>query len=150
LCHRCHVKPSEPAGEPTKSKVAGRERGIAMGEVTLIVEHEIKPGRLADFTRLAHELIARTRTEPGAVRYDYHLSEDGRRDVNIEVFRDADAVLVHSRNVADLLPSITDAAPIVRLDVIGDVSAELRAEIAAVATGYFALVDGLDREPGGA
>ena len=114
-----------------------------MAEVTLIVEHEIKPGRLEDFTRMAHQLIARTKVEPGALRYDFHVSEDGRRDVNIEVFRDADAVLAHGRNVADLLPAITEAAPIVRLDVIGEVSDALRAEIADAVTGYFSRLGGL-------
>lgn len=115
-----------------------------MREVTLIVEHAIKPGRLEDFSRLAHLLIARTKDEPGALRYDYHVSEDGRRDVNIEVFRDVEAVLAHGRNVADLLPAITEAAPIVRLEIIGEVSDELRAQVAAVATGYFRRLGGLD------
>jgi quinol monooxygenase YgiN len=114
-----------------------------MGEVTLIVEHEIKPGMQDEFTRMARELIARTEAEPGALRYDYHLSETGDRDINIEVFRDADAVLAHGRNVADLLPAIIDVAPIVRVDVIGDVTEELRAEIAGVARGYYRRIGGL-------
>ena len=104
----------------------------------------IKPGRLDDFTRMARELIVRTRAEAGAVRYDYHVSEDGGRDLNIEVFRDADAVMAHSRNVADLLPAITEAAPIVRLDVIGDVTDEVRSEIAGVVRGYYKKIGGLD------
>ena len=48
-----------------------------MGQVTLIVEHQIKPGRLDDFKERALHLIERTMAEVGALRYDYFLSEDG-------------------------------------------------------------------------
>ena len=113
-----------------------------MGQVTLIVEHQIKPGRLDDFKERALHLIERTMAEVGALRYDYFLSEDGQRDLNIEVYQDAEALLAHARNVADLLPGITDAAPIVRLEVIGDASPEVRAEVAGVVTGYFQPLGG--------
>lgn len=116
-----------------------------MGQVTLVVEFAIKPGRLDDFTAAAHALIARTSEEPGTLRYDWHISEDGRQGVNLEQFEDAAAFLVHHRHVSDLVAAIGDAADQDRFHVIGEVSDEARSELTDTATGYFQLFGGLER-----
>jgi quinol monooxygenase YgiN len=116
-----------------------------MGEVTLIPVFHIKPGRLEDFKAAAATLIARTNEEPDTLRYDQYLSDDGTRMVNIEVFRDADAFVYHNRNVADLVPALVDAGPIAHIDVIGEVSDALRAELSGNDLAYLGQLGGIDR-----
>lgn len=116
-----------------------------MAEVTLIPVFEIKPGRLEDFTVAAAALIERSATEPDTLRYDQHLSADGTRMVNIEVFRDADAFVFHNRNVADLVPALVEAGPIAHIDVIGEVNDALRQELAGVDVAYLRQIGGIDR-----
>lgn len=103
-----------------------------MGEITLIPVFEIKPGRLDDFKAAAARIIERTAQEPDTLRYDQFLSADGTRMVNIEVFKDADAFVYHNRNVADLVPDLFDAGPVVHLEVIGEPSDEMRAELGGI------------------
>lgn len=116
-----------------------------MGQVTLVVEFEIEPGRLADFRSAAEALIDRTDSEVGTLRYDWHISEDGGQCVNLELFDDAAAFLVHHRHVADLVPAIDAAGRIVRFSVIGEVSDEVRTELAGTASGFFSLFRGVSR-----
>lgn len=100
-----------------------------MGEITLIPVFEVKPGRLEDFKAAAAAIIERTSQEPDTLRYDQFLSADGARMINIEVFKDADAFVYHNRNVADLVPALFDAGPLVHLEVIGEPSEEMLTEL---------------------
>jgi quinol monooxygenase YgiN len=116
-----------------------------VSEVTLIPVFEVKAGRLEEFTAAAAALKARSGAEPGTLRYDQYLSEDGSRMVNIEVFRDADAFVIHDRNVADLVPALTDAGPLAHIDVIGEVNDALRAQLANVEVTYLSPLGSVDR-----
>jgi len=116
-----------------------------MGEVTLIPVFEIRPGRIDDFRAAAAKVIERVKGEPGTLRYDQYLSDDGTRAMNIEVFRDADAFVHHNRNVADLLPAQFDAGPVVHLDVIGETNDAMREELASVAASWLMPFGSIDR-----
>ena len=116
-----------------------------MGEVILIPVFAVKPGRLEDFKAAATRIIERVEGEPDTLRYDQHLSADGTRMVNIEVFRDADAFVYHDRNVADLAPALFDAGPIVHVDVIGEVSEAMRAQLASANVTYLTMLGSVAR-----
>jgi len=116
-----------------------------MAETTLLVDFEIKPGRTEDFKAAAQKLFEKTNEESGTLRYEYFLSDDGRRNRNIEVFKDADAFVYHNRNVADLVPALFDTLDRVSISVIGDTNDDLRAELADVDTVHFEKLGGIDR-----
>lgn len=116
-----------------------------MAQTTLLVEFDIKPGRTDDFKAAAKALFARAQEEPGTLRYDYFLADDGTRNVNIEVFEDADAFVVHNRNVTDLVPALFEAVDRVSIAVIGDTNDDLWAELADVETRHFELLGGIER-----
>ena len=112
---------------------------------TLLVEFDIKPGRTDDFKEAAQALFDRTQGEPNTLRYEYFLSVDGTRNVNIEVFRDADAFVFHNRNVADLVPALFETLERVRIAVIGDANDDLWAELADVETVHYQRLGGITR-----
>ena len=116
-----------------------------MAQTTLLVEFDIKPGRTDDFKAAAKVLFARTQHEPGTLRYDYFMSDDGRSNVNIEVFADADAFVAHNRNVADLVPALFDAVDRVSIAVIGDTNDALWAELAEVESRHYDRLGGIER-----
>jgi quinol monooxygenase YgiN len=106
---------------------------------------EIKPGRTEDFRAAAATIIERVNGEPGTLRYEQFLSHDGTRAINIEVFRDADAFVYHNRNVADLVPPLFDAGPVVHVDVIGEVNGAMREELGFADVAYLAALGSIDR-----
>jgi quinol monooxygenase YgiN len=114
-----------------------------MAEVTLIPVFEVKPGRVDDFRAAAAKVMERTSGEPNTLRYDQYLSVDGTRMVNIEVFKDADAFVFHNRNVADLVPELFDAGPVVHLDVIGETNEAMITELGDVDVSFHAQIGGI-------
>ena len=116
-----------------------------MAETMLVVDIAIKSGRVDDFRAAAEALFERTQGEPGTLRYDYFISDDGTRNINIEVFKDADAFVFHNRNAADLVPALVDAGDILRIDVVGDVNDDLYKELEGNALLHFEKLGGVTR-----
>jgi len=116
-----------------------------MAETMLIVDTHIKPGRVEQLRAAAEALFERTQEEPGTLRYDYFISDDGLRDIHVEVFKDAAAFVYHNRNVADLVPALFENGEIQRIDVIGDVSDELYAELEGNNLKHFEKLGGITR-----
>ena len=116
-----------------------------MAETMLVVDIAIKPGKEADFRKAAQALFERTQDEPGTLRYDYFISDDGTRNINIEVFKDAAAFVAHNQNAASLVPALVAAGDIVRIDVVGDQSEELYAELEGNALLHFTKLGGITR-----
>ena len=112
---------------------------------TLFVEFDIKPGATEAFKRAAQALFERTQGEPDTLTYDYYLSADGTRNVNVEVFKDADAFVFHNRNAADLVPALFDCLDKVSITVMGDQNDDLWAELKDVETIHYPHLGGITR-----
>jgi len=82
-----------------------------MAQTTLLVEFDIKPGKTEAFKAATKAIFAKTQEEPGTLRYEYFLSDDGTSNMNIEVFEDADAFVYHNRNMADVVPALFETTP---------------------------------------
>ena len=116
-----------------------------MATTTLLVEFDIKPALTDDFKVAAEALFAKTQSEPNTLRYEYFLSTDGTRNVNIEVFKDADAFVHHNRHVADLVPALFETLDHVKIAVIGDANDDLWAELADVERVHYQRLGGITR-----
>ncbi len=116
-----------------------------MAETMLIVDIAIRPGKVDDFRAAAQALFERTQEEPGTLRYDYFISDDETRNINVEVFDGAAGFVAHNRNCAPLVPALVAAGDIVRIDVIGDDSDELYAELEGNALLHFTKLGGVSR-----
>jgi quinol monooxygenase YgiN len=69
--------------------------------VSWIVELAIKPGQLDAFRALVNDMVAATQAdEPGALNYEWFISEDGHRCHIYERYADSAAVMTHMGNVA--------------------------------------------------
>jgi len=103
-----------------------------------ILETSLDPTRTGELRRLAGEMSEIVRAEePGCLRYDWHLSEDGSRCHIIEGYADDAALLTHvqgfNRRWARPLFAILKPE---RMVVYGDPGPEARAAIAALRPVY--------------
>jgi len=90
--------------------------------VQFTVDLTIEEGRLAAFEETARAMVAGIEKEPGALAYDWYLSDDRKRCRLIELYADADAVLAHLTGpvVNQLVPKILETSRLDALEVYGD------------------------------
>ena len=115
-----------------------------MTMVTLVVEFAIKPG-MAEAHRAVSVRMrsAVEREEPGTTGYDWWLSDDGTRGVDIETFEDSDALVHHMANTAPLVAELVANADVLRVEVLGGLTPRGGPPCAGAATGYFTLMGGI-------
>ena len=117
-----------------------------MSEITLLVEIDIHEGKTEAFRAAVSALVASVQAnEPGALRYDFYISDDGRRDWNVEVFEDSEAVIAHMENVRDLLPELLATATFTRIEVLGDITSAGLEALGELATGPWRLIGRVTR-----
>ena len=115
-----------------------------MGELQGIVRFTFHPGKVEEFKRLSAECLEIVRTkDAGTLRYDTYFNEDESESIVLERFRDADALVLHSQNMAPLMESIM-ATGSVSGELLGDLSEELRAQMAGSPVGLFTLYQALE------
>lgn len=117
-----------------------------MEPITLLVEFAINAGRLDAYRAASARLReAVQRDEPGTIRYDWWLSDDGTRGFNIEMFESSAALAAHMEHTAPLVVDLVAAADVMRVEVLGSLTAEGHAAIDESATGYFRQLGDIQR-----
>ena len=91
---------------------------------------KIAPGDLAEFKRVAAQVLELTIPEPGVVGYDWFFNEDETACEVREVYADSDAMLSHIATVGDVLGPMVDLGGGLEARVFGNPSAELTAALA--------------------
>ena len=110
-----------------------------MGELQGIVRFTFHPGKVEEFKRLSAECLEVVRAQDdGTLQYDTYLNADESRAVVLERFRDADALILHSQNMAPFMEGIM-ATGSVEGELLGDLSEELAAQMEGSPVGLFTL-----------
>ena len=116
-----------------------------MGELQGIVRFTFHPGMVEEFKRLSAECLEIVQAEDdGTLQYDTYFNGDESQAIVLERFRDADALILHSQNMAPLMESIM-ATGSVSGELLGDLSDELAAQMAGSPVGLFTLYQALAR-----
>ena len=90
-------------------------------------EHSIVEGKINEFKMLAAGIIERVEaTEPNTLSYEWFLSDDDSTCYVVQIYKDSEAVMAHLGNIADLLGSFDEVAPLTGLMIFGSPSDELR------------------------
>jgi quinol monooxygenase YgiN len=105
----------------------------------------VKEGRLAGLKEHFKLMIEMTSKEPGALCYDFWLSEDEARVFIHERYTDNDAALAHVQNVGDHLGPFLDAIEMDPIVILGPVNDEVKGVFAAFGAGYTTFLGGLNR-----
>jgi quinol monooxygenase YgiN len=93
---------------------------------------KIAPGDLAEFKRLAAELLELSKSEAGALQYDWFFSADETRCVVRETYANSDAVLAHLANVGELVGKLAAVGGGLQIEGFGPVSPQLLDAAAAL------------------
>jgi quinol monooxygenase YgiN len=102
-----------------------------MSELIGIARFKLHEGKLDEFKRLSAEAVEIVRTkDSGTLQYDTYLNDDQTECVIVERYRDSEAAIEHARNVADLSEAVLAIVTVVHGEVLGEPSAELRANLA--------------------
>jgi quinol monooxygenase YgiN len=108
-----------------------------------VIQLTVKPAALAEFQALTREMVAATRSEPGAVCYERYLNGDGRTVHIYERYVDATAAVAHLKrfqgSFAAQFDALVDRGPVF---VYGTVSDELRLLLDRLGAVYFDFLDG--------
>ena len=82
--------------------------------------------------------------DPGTLRYECFVSEDGKELTFLETYADSEAVLAHGANVADAVGELTGVAEITSLELFGDPSPQVRSALAPMGAKLYPFVNGLE------
>jgi quinol monooxygenase YgiN len=104
-----------------------------VSELVGIARFKLHEGKLDEFKRLSAEAMEIVRTkDSGTLQYDTYFNEDQSECVVIERYRDSEAAIEHAANLRDLSEAILAIVSVVHGEVLGEPSAELRANLADV------------------
>ena len=102
---------------------------MATTELQAIVRFRFHDGDVDEFKRLSAQCMEIVRAQDcGTLQYDTFFNDDETECIVIERFRDSDALIQHSENLAHLMDAII-ATGSVSGELLGAPSTELRARI---------------------
>ena len=114
-----------------------------MSELQGIVRFTFHAGMVDEFKRLSAECLEIVRAKDvGTLQYDTYFNDDESQAVVLERFRDSDALVLHSQNMAPYMEAIMATAD-VSGELLGNPSEQLRAQLAGSPVGLFALYQSL-------
>ncbi|MDC0660567.1 antibiotic biosynthesis monooxygenase [Leisingera sp. SS27] len=98
-----------------------------------LLELDINPGKLDDLTAVMEDMIENTKTEPGALIYEWCFNEDKTAFKIYERYADSEAVLIHlegfgSKFAERFLGAVTPTA----MTVMGNPNAAARKALAGL------------------
>jgi quinol monooxygenase YgiN len=113
--------------------------------VTIHPYFKVRPGNLPAAKALLGDFIARTRTEPGVLQYEFTICDD--TIFCREAYRDAEALLAHIGNVGAQVQQMLGLAELARLEIHGPAAelAKLKGPLAGMNPAWYAYECGLAR-----
>jgi quinol monooxygenase YgiN len=114
-----------------------------MGELQGIVRFTFHPGAVEEFKRISAECLEVVKAKDvGTLQYDTYFNADESQAIVLERFRDSDALILHSQNMAPFMESIMATAS-VSGELLGDLSDDLRTLMDGSPVGLFSLYQSL-------
>jgi quinol monooxygenase YgiN len=103
----------------------------AVSELLGIARFKFHEGTVEEFKRLSARAMEIVRSkDSGTLQYDIFLNDDESECMVIERYRDSAALIEHSENLGDLSEAILATVSVVHGELLGEVSADLRANLA--------------------
>jgi quinol monooxygenase YgiN len=111
--------------------------------VVLLVDFQVHDPE--GFAEAVQRLTRISLAEPGTLRYEWFVSDDGTAARIIEEFADEAALAEHSVNIRDAVAPLLAASQIVRTSVLGEVSDERREHMTGPHTDFMGGYAGFRR-----
>ena len=102
-----------------------------MSELLGIARFKFHEGKREEYLRLSDQAMDIVRTkDSGTLQYDLYLNADQSECMIIERYRDSGAAIEHAANLGHLFDAVLATVSIVHGELLGELSAELRAKLA--------------------
>lgn len=102
-----------------------------MGEILGIARFRFHEGKREEYLRLSDQAMDVVRTkDPGTLGYDLYLNDDQSECMVIERYRDSESAIQHAANLGHLFAEVLATVSVVHGELLGEPSAELRANLA--------------------
>ena len=102
-----------------------------MGELLRIARFKFHEGKREEYLRLSEQANAIVAAkDPGTLQYDLYLNDDQTECMIVERYRDSEAAMAHAANLGHLFADVLATVEIVHGELLGEPSAELRANLA--------------------
>jgi len=102
-----------------------------VSELIGIARFKFREGRRDDYLRLSEQANAIVAAkDSGTLQYDLFLNDDQSECMIVERYRDSEAAMEHAANLGHLFDDVLATVTIVHGELLGDVSPELRANLA--------------------
>jgi quinol monooxygenase YgiN len=116
--------PGQPSSNAERLEVG------TVSELLGIARFKFHEGKLEEYKRLSAQAMEIVRTkDTGTLRYDIYFNEDQSECMVVERYRDSAALIEHMANLGDLAGAILATVSLVHGEVLGEPSAELRANL---------------------
>ena len=103
-----------------------------MSELVGIARFRFLEGKREEYLRLSEQANAIVEAkDSGTLQYDLFLNDDQTECMIVERYRDSDAAMEHAANLGHLFAAVLDTVTVVHGELLGEPSAELRANLAA-------------------
>ena len=104
-----------------------------MSELLGIARFKFHEGKREEYLRLSDQATEIVRAkEPGTLQYDLYLNADQSECMFIERYRDSKAAMEHAANLGHLFDAVLSTVEVVHGELLGEPSAELRANLAGI------------------
>ncbi|MDT8436645.1 MAG: antibiotic biosynthesis monooxygenase [Gemmatimonadota bacterium] len=114
--------------------------------VSWILQLSVREGRLDDFRSLAREMVESTRSEPGALAYEWFLDDDGGVCHIYERYADSGAALAHIATFGERFAErFMDCVEPKGAYVYGNPGPEVRNALDGLGAAYLGPLDGFFR-----
>jgi quinol monooxygenase YgiN len=112
-------------------------------ELQGIVRFTFHEGKVEEFKRLSARCMEIVKAkDTGTLQYDTFFNDDESECIVLERFRDSDALIEHSENLADFMEPIL-ATGDCSGELLGELSDDLRAKMVGAPVGLFTLYQAL-------
>lgn len=102
-----------------------------MSELLGIARFKFHEGKREEYLRLSDQATKIVRAkDSGTLAYDLYLNDDQSECMIVERYRDSAAAMEHAANLGDLFAAVLSTVSVVHGELLGEPSAELRANLA--------------------
>ena len=115
-------------------------------QVQYTSEFKIIEGKIEEFKRIVHSIVeAVEKNEQDMNAYQVYLNAEESKAFIVERFKNSEAVLIHLANVRPVFPELLAIAPIVRLEVFGNLTKEAEEALRSIGANIYECHKGFVR-----
>ncbi len=115
-------------------------------QVQYISEFTIIEGKMEEFKRMMHSIIeSAEKNEHDLNAYQVYLNAEENKAFIVEWFKNSEAILIHLANAGPMFPGLLAIAPIVRLEVFGNLTKSAEEALKSIGAKIFKYHEGFIR-----